>query len=34
MLWSGDPLSPMSRAEKTFVDGTLYFDREADLAGP
>ncbi len=32
VLWSGDPLSPLSRAEKTFVDGKLYFDREADLA--
>jgi imidazolonepropionase-like amidohydrolase len=32
VLWSGDPLSPLSIAEKTFVDGKLYFDREADLA--
>ncbi|WP_395139244.1 amidohydrolase family protein [Armatimonas sp.] len=32
VLWSGDPLSPFSMAEKTFVDGKLLFDRQADLA--
>ncbi len=32
VLWSGDPLSPLSMAEKTFVDGKLLFDRQADLA--
>lgn len=32
VLWSGDPLSPLSIAEKTFVDGKLLFDRESDLA--
>ncbi len=31
VVWSGDPLSVYSRAEKTFVDGVLYFDRETDL---
>ena len=33
VVWSGDPLSTSSRAEKTYVDGLLYFDRETDLAG-
>ena len=32
VVWSGDPLSTRTVAEKTFVDGTLYFDRQADLA--
>jgi len=32
VVWSGDPLSPLSVAEKTFVDGKLLFDRQADLA--
>lgn len=32
VVWSGDPLSPLSMAEKTFVDGKLLFDRQADLA--
>ncbi|MBB6053453.1 amidohydrolase family protein [Armatimonas rosea] len=32
VLWSGDPLSPLSMPEKTFVDGKLLFDRQADLA--
>ncbi|GAA5221792.1 amidohydrolase family protein [Membranihabitans marinus] len=27
VLWSGHPLSYFSRAEKTFIDGCLYFDR-------
>ena len=31
VLWSGPPLSTGSRAEKTWVDGRLYFDRELDL---
>ncbi|GAB4453087.1 MAG: hypothetical protein OHK0029_05170 [Armatimonadaceae bacterium] len=30
-VWSGDPLSTLTICEKTFVDGKLYFDREADL---
>jgi N-acetylglucosamine-6-phosphate deacetylase len=29
-VWSGDPLSPRSRCEQTWVDGRKYFDREAD----
>ena len=32
VVWSGDPLSSLSICEKTFVDGQLYFDRQADLA--
>ncbi len=31
VVWSGDPLSSLSICEKTFVDGSLYFDRGADL---
>jgi imidazolonepropionase-like amidohydrolase len=31
-LWNGPPLSAYSRCEQTWVDGRLYFDREADLA--
>ncbi|MCC5945686.1 MAG: amidohydrolase family protein [Bernardetiaceae bacterium] len=30
VLWSGDPLSVYSHAEKTFVEGILYFDIEKD----
>jgi len=33
VVWSGDPLSTLSRVEQTWVDGRRYFDREADLAG-
>ena len=29
-LYDGDPLSVLSVVEKTFVDGDLYFDRQAD----
>jgi len=32
VIWSGNPLSVFSRAEKTFVDGRLVFSREVDLA--
>jgi imidazolonepropionase-like amidohydrolase len=32
VLWSDDPLSIYARAEKTFVDGILYFDIEKDAA--
>ncbi|MCX6366455.1 MAG: amidohydrolase family protein [Armatimonadetes bacterium] len=32
VLWTGNPLSPLSMPEKTFVDGNLLFDRAADLA--
>ena len=30
VLYDGHPLSVFSRVLKTFVDGDLYFDREAD----
>lgn len=30
VLWSDHPLSNFARAEKTFVDGRAYFDREED----
>jgi imidazolonepropionase-like amidohydrolase len=30
VLWSGHPLSMYSRAEKTFIDGIKFFDRELD----
>jgi N-acetylglucosamine-6-phosphate deacetylase len=31
VVWSGDPLSPRSRCEQTWIDGRKYFDREEDL---
>jgi imidazolonepropionase-like amidohydrolase len=31
VLWDGDPLSTLSRAEQTWIDGRLYFDVEEDL---
>ncbi len=31
VLWSGNPLSVYSKAEKTIIDGTIYFDIDADL---
>ena len=31
VLWSDNPLSIYARAEKTLVDGIVYFDREKDL---
>lgn len=31
VLWSDNPLSIYARAEMTWVDGTLFFDRKADL---
>lgn len=31
-LWSGDPLSPMSVCQQTWIDGALHFDRATDLA--
>lgn len=31
-LWSGDPLSPLSICEQTWVEGTKRFDRLEDLA--
>ena len=30
VLWSDNPLSIYARAEKTIVDGTVYFDRDKD----
>jgi len=30
VLWSDNPLSVFSRAEKTMIDGTIYFDMEKD----
>jgi imidazolonepropionase-like amidohydrolase len=32
-IWSGEPLSPFSVCEQTFIEGRKYFDRAADLAG-
>jgi hypothetical protein len=32
VIWSDNPLSIYARAEKTIVDGTVYFDREKDAA--
>ena len=32
VVWSGDPLSPRSRCEQTWIDGRKYFDREVDQA--
>ena len=29
-IWSGDPLSSMSRCEQTWIDGRKYFDRQED----
>lgn len=31
VLWNDNPLSVYAKAEKTWVDGILFFDREADL---
>lgn len=31
VLWSDHPLSIYAKAEKTIIDGTVYFDREKDL---
>nr|MBP6825117.1 amidohydrolase family protein [Saprospiraceae bacterium] len=31
VLWNDDPLSVYARAEKTWVDGVRYFDREEDV---
>ncbi|MEZ5331134.1 MAG: amidohydrolase family protein [Thermoanaerobaculia bacterium] len=30
VIWDGDPLSMHTRAEQTWIDGTLYFSRERD----
>jgi adenine deaminase len=31
VIWSENPLSVYAKAEKTIVDGIVYFDREKDL---
>ena len=31
-IWTGHPLSTMSRVETTFVDGEILFDRQQDMA--
>jgi N-acetylglucosamine-6-phosphate deacetylase len=31
VIWSGSPLSILSRCEQTWIDGRKYFDRTADL---
>ena len=31
VVWSDNPLSIYAKAEKTIVDGTIYFDRDRDL---
>ncbi|HVF46882.1 MAG TPA: amidohydrolase family protein [Pyrinomonadaceae bacterium] len=30
-IWNGHPFSPFSRAEMTFIEGVVYFDRARDL---
>jgi hypothetical protein len=32
-IWSGNPLSPYSMCEQTWIEGRKYFDRAQDLAG-
>jgi imidazolonepropionase-like amidohydrolase len=32
-IWSGEPISPYSVCEQTWIEGRKYFDRAADLAG-
>ena len=32
VIWSDNPLSIYAKAEKTIVDGIIYFDREKDAA--
>jgi hypothetical protein len=32
VIWSDNPLSIYAKAEKTIIDGTIYFDRERDMA--
>jgi adenine deaminase len=31
VVWSDNPLSIYAKAEKTFVDGILFFDKDKDL---
>ena len=32
-IWNGHPFSVYSRVDTTFIDGEVFFDRQADLAG-
>ena len=32
VIWNAHPFSVYARAETTFIDGVVYFDREQDLA--
>ena len=32
VIWSGDPLSVYTHAETTVIEGTVYFDRQTDIA--
>ena len=32
-VWSGNPLSPYSACQQTWIEGRKYFDRDEDLAG-
>jgi imidazolonepropionase-like amidohydrolase len=32
VIWTGHPLSTLSRVETTFIDGEIFFDRQQDLA--
>ena len=32
-IWNGEPLSPFSTCEQTWIEGRKYFDRAIDLAG-
>ncbi|MBA2604055.1 MAG: amidohydrolase, partial [Acidobacteria bacterium] len=34
VIWSGDPFSVYSRAERVFIDGALLFDRSDPSSGP
>lgn len=30
VIWNGDPLSTLTKAEQTWIDGRKYFDLESD----
>jgi imidazolonepropionase-like amidohydrolase len=32
VIWTGHPLSTLSRVETTFIDGEIFFDRQQDMA--
>ena len=32
MIWSGHPLSTLTRCEQTWIDGAKYFDRDEDMS--